>query len=74
LFAPGNNRVVYPYFFLNFETLGLAGSIKWVAIMVAVTLCFGYLFWLIIYLKNATNRASATSKLKSFYAKINRQK
>lgn len=42
-------RIVYPYFFLNFETLGFWGSVKWMSFMVVATLIIGYLFLLIIY-------------------------
>lgn len=52
-------RIIYPYFFLNFETLGFWGSIKWLAYMFVLTCACGYglilinkLIWMIKSRKN----------------------
>ena len=36
---------IYPYFFLNLETQGLIGVIKWVAILFAGFIALGYIFY-----------------------------
>ena len=36
--------LIYPYFFVNLETQGVGGVLKWVAILVAAFLVVGYLF------------------------------
>ena len=36
---------IYPYFFLNLETLGIAGVLKWVAILAVGFIVFGYIFY-----------------------------
>lgn len=36
---------IYPYFFLNLETQGLAGVIKWVAILFIGFIALGYVFY-----------------------------
>lgn len=37
-------RVIFPYFFLNYQTLGFVGILKWLLIMLTATLVVGYLF------------------------------
>lgn len=37
--------LLYPYFFLNLDTLGVAGVLRWVAILMAAFLVAGYLFF-----------------------------
>lgn len=37
-------RVIFPYFFLNYQTLGVSGIFKWLIIMLIATLIVGYLF------------------------------
>lgn len=34
---------IYPYFFLNLDTLGLAGVARWIAILLVAFMAFGYL-------------------------------
>ena len=36
---------IYPYFFLNLETQGVAGVIKWVAILFVGFIALGYIFY-----------------------------
>ena len=36
---------IYPYFFLNLETLGIAGVLKWVGILAVGFIVFGYIFY-----------------------------
>ncbi len=59
--TPG--RIIYPYFFLNFETLGFWGSIKWLLFMFVFSCFTGYILYfinkLIIYLKNKNHSKTA---------------
>ena len=41
----GDAPLIYPYFFLNYDELGIAGLIMWAAIIVAVLVAEGYLFY-----------------------------
>lgn len=43
---------IYPYFFLNLETQGVAGVIKWVLILLAGFTVTGYAFFAIDRLLN----------------------
>ena len=36
---------IYPYFFLNLDTQGIAGVIKWVLILLAGFVVTGYMFF-----------------------------
>lgn len=45
-------RVIYPYFFLNFETLGFWGSFKWLMLMLIFSLTSGYLFGFVMFVAN----------------------
>ena len=36
------SRIIFPYFFLNYQTLGVNGIIKWLVIMLFATLAVGY--------------------------------
>lgn len=36
---------IYPYFFLNLETQGVAGVVKWVAVLFAGFIALGYIFY-----------------------------
>ena len=36
---------LYPYFFLNLDTLGVAGVVKWVAILFVGFIALGYIFY-----------------------------
>lgn len=40
-----NTPRIYPYFFLNLETQGVAGVIKWVLILLAAFVALGYVFF-----------------------------
>lgn len=53
LFLKGQvGRVIFPYFFLNYQTLGLSGIFKWLIIMLFTTLAVGYG---LIIIKKITN-------------------
>ncbi|MGN1103927.1 MAG: Pr6Pr family membrane protein [Candidatus Coproplasma sp.] len=40
------DALIYPYFFLNVEKIGVGGVIGWIAILVAVFVVIGYIFCL----------------------------
>ena len=40
-----NTPRIYPYFFLNLETQGVGGVIKWIVILLAAFIVMGYLFF-----------------------------
>ncbi len=42
------NRLLYPYFFLNIQTLGWLEILKWVFIMTVCSLAVGYIFFWIV--------------------------
>ena len=43
---PGTDTpLIYPYFFLNLETEGVAGVLKWVAILLAAFIVVGFIFF-----------------------------
>ena len=43
---PGTNTpLIYPYFFVNLETQGVGGVIKWVIIILVAFIAVGYLFF-----------------------------
>ena len=37
--------LIYPYFFLNLETQGFGGVIKWILILLVAFVALGYLFF-----------------------------
>ena len=37
--------LIYPYFFLNLETLGVGGVLKWVAILLSAFIAMGFVFF-----------------------------
>ena len=39
-----NTPLIYPYFFLNLETQGVGGVLKWIVILLAAFIVVGYLF------------------------------
>lgn len=44
ILIPGTNTpLIYPYFFVNLETQGVGGVIKWVAILLVAFIAVGYL-------------------------------
>ena len=46
ILIPGTSTpLIYPYFFVNLETQGVAGVAKWAAIMFAAFMAVGYLFY-----------------------------
>lgn len=52
-----DSLVVYPYFFLDFDNLGISGVIRWVFILTIIFVSLGYLL-LAIYTKLGKKRAS----------------
>lgn len=40
-----NAPMIYPYFFLNLETQGLGGVIRWVLILLVAFIVVGFAFW-----------------------------
>lgn len=43
---PGSTTpLIYPYFFVNLETQGISGVIKWILILLAAFIAVGYLFF-----------------------------
>ena len=53
-------RIIFPYFFLNYKTLGFGGTVKWLFIMMVSTLFIGYCLqgikWLITNKKTNKKR------------------
>lgn len=48
ILIPGTTTpLIYPYFFLNLETQGIGGVIKWIVILLIFFVVVGYLFWVI---------------------------
>ena len=45
LLLDGTTPLIYPYFFLNLETQGVAGVIKWVAILLSSFVALGFVFF-----------------------------
>ena len=46
LLIPGTETpLIYPYFFLNLETEGVAGVLKWIAILLAAFVVLGFVFF-----------------------------
>ncbi|MGN1259104.1 MAG: Pr6Pr family membrane protein [Christensenellales bacterium] len=43
--------VVYPYFFLNLDTLGLGGFFMWLSILVVVFVAIGYFIYMLDHIK-----------------------
>ena len=43
----GTDPVIYPYFFLNPERVGIGGIILWVAALLAGFVVLGYLFMMV---------------------------
>jgi hypothetical protein len=42
---PGTTTpLIYPYFFVNLETQGVDGVLKWIAILLVAFMAVGYLF------------------------------
>lgn len=45
ILIPGTETpLIYPYFFLNLETQGIGGVMKWIALLLAAFIAVGYLF------------------------------
>jgi hypothetical protein len=43
---PGSSTpLIYPYFFVNLETQGVGGVIKWILILLVAFMAVGYLFF-----------------------------
>ena len=46
ILIPGTNTpLIYPYFFVNLETQGVAGVIKWAALMFVAFMAVGFIFY-----------------------------
>ena len=45
LLPDATTPLIYPYFFLNLETLGVGGVLKWVAILLAAFVVMGFIFF-----------------------------
>ena len=46
ILIPGTKTpLIYPYFFVNLETQGVAGVAKWIAILLAAFVAIGYIFY-----------------------------
>ena len=41
----GKNPLIYPYFFINLETQGVGGVVKWCALIFVAFMAVGYLFY-----------------------------
>ena len=41
-----SNTLLYPYFFLDLDTLGVGGFIGWIVALVLIFVAIGYLFYL----------------------------
>lgn len=52
---------LYPYFFLNLETQGVAGITKWVVILFIGFITLGYIFYLIDKLIGSKNKPNSLS-------------
>ena len=48
--------LIYPYFFVNLETLGVSGVLMWIGILSAAFVAVGYLFFLLDKLGKRTDR------------------
>lgn len=45
LLPDSTTPLIYPYFFLNLETLGVGGVLKWVAILLSAFVVMGFIFF-----------------------------
>lgn len=46
ILIPGTDTpLIYPYFFVNLETLGVGGVLKWVAILLSAFIVVGFIFF-----------------------------
>ena len=46
ILIPGTNTpLIYPYFFVNLETQGVGGVVKWAVIMLVVFTAVGFVFF-----------------------------
>ena len=45
------NHLIYPYFFLNIETEGIAGAIKWILLLTVAFITVAYMFFIIDKIK-----------------------
>ena len=45
LLPDSTTPLIYPYFFLNLETLGVGGVLKWVAILLSAFIVVGFIFF-----------------------------
>ena len=54
----GTDPIIYPYFFLNPERVGVGGIVTWVLALLAGFIILGYIFMLIDYLMGKRRRAT----------------
>jgi hypothetical protein len=46
ILIPGSNTpLIYPYFFVNLETQGVAGVAKWAVLLLAAFMAVGFIFY-----------------------------
>ena len=45
LLPDSTTSLIYPYFFLNLETLGVGGVLKWIAILISAFVVMGFIFF-----------------------------
>ena len=55
----GTDPIIYPYFFLNPERVGIGGMIKWIIVLLACFIVMGYLFMLVDRLLRGKARKAA---------------
>ena len=57
ILIPGSNTpLIYPYFFVNLETQGVAGVAKWAALMFMAFMIVGFVFYGIDRILQRKNR------------------
>ena len=54
--ATGKGTLIYPYFFINLDTQGIAGVLMWIGILSAVFIAVGYLIYGIDRLLDRTKK------------------
>jgi hypothetical protein len=46
ILIPGTNTpLIHPYFFVNLETQGIGGDLKWIVLILIAFIAVGYLFY-----------------------------
>ncbi len=57
------SEVIYPYFFLNVETLGVGGLFMWLAILVAAFVALGYIIFGLDHIKRKKTEPKVEEKI-----------